>query len=503
MLKNFLIGFLSRNQAMSRPTKRIKTKKYKEKPVDDWSPQGVLIKEIAEFLSIKGLNQEETCNDMQAFFDRDRSVPNPDYKEVELEVEKLSSNGDGICLYEDSVTGKKRVILVPYTLVGDKIKARINRTERRYFEAELVSVESPSGDRNNDLINCKYFSRCSGCQYQMVSYDKQLEIKRDVIVNAYRHYAPNLSVPSILDTVASPEKFSYRTKLTPHFDRPPKGGFTQTPPIGFGIKGSKNIVDIEECIIGTPAVNKGLTEQREKVLSSLSSYKNGATILLRECRGDDGLTYTSNPKQIITELVDRESSSEKSDKDAAEPFKFEYPAGSFFQNNNSILPLVTSYVRDNIKLPDGTVPKYLVDTYCGSGLFAITCSPAVEQVIGVEISQDSVKYAIENAKLNELKNAEFIVGQAEKIFEKVNTPNRETSIIIDPPRKGCDQAFLEQLIAFKPIKIVYVSCNVHSQARDLEYLVQNCPEYLVESIRGFDFFPQTHHVESVAVLRLK
>ena len=128
------------------------------------------------------------------------------------------------------------------------------------------------------------------------------------------------------------------------------------------------------------------------------------------------------------------------------------------------------------------------------------------KVIGVEVSADSVKFARHNAKLNNIKNSHFIVGKAEEIFKDIDTPSEQTSVILDPPRKGCDDVFLNQLSEYKPAKIVYISCNVHSQARDVEWFLNNTKNgelYKVESIKGFDFFPQTHHVESVVVLSMK
>jgi tRNA (uracil-5-)-methyltransferase len=300
-------------------------------------------------------------------------------------------------------------------------------------------------------------------------------------------------VPEIEPTVGSPLQFEYRTKLTPHFDVP-RGGLKTPPTIGFGQRGRKAVVDIEECAIGTNVLNSGLTAERAKVLDTYQRYKKGATLLLRESLE----TLESEKRKCITST--KATIYEKVGK-----YRFEYPAGHFFQNNNSILPLVTDYVRENIILPaTGKPPKYLVDTYCGSGLFAVTCAGDAESVIGVEISKESVQYAERNATLNNLKNATFIVGQAERIFEQVKNNPSETSIIIDPPRRGCDKAFLDQLLDFKPSKVVYVSCNVHSQARDIEYILTSDQgkDYSVESIRGFDFFPQTHHVESVAVLSL-
>lgn len=483
------------SQPPAKKPKKFKKKKFKQPPIDPISAEGILVTDIKALLKREGIAEDDTINDMQEFFDRPKGVPHPEHREVTLDIIALSSVGEGIALYKMD-NGRVQVITVPFTVVGDTVEAKVYKTHKYYFQSDLLKVVTASEKRNDSLINCRYFNSCSGCQYQMLEYEEQLEIKRQVIVNAFKHYAPKLdssAIPEVLKTVGSPKTYGYRTKLTPHFDVP-KAGLQAPPPIGFGEKGKKSVVDIEDCAIGTPAVNEGMKEQRKYVHDNYTKYKKGATLLLREnMLSREEKVCTSNTKEIITEYVDKE-------------YQFKYPASSFFQNNNSILPAVTSYVRENIVLPStGKLPKYLVDTYCGSGLFAVTCSSASESVIGVEISKDSVEYARKNAELNGVKNASFIVGQAEKIFEKVDTPKDETSIIIDPPRKGCDQAFLDQLLEFRPAKVVYVSCNVHSQARDIDYLLTDDrgKDYQIESIRGFDFFPQTHHVESVAVLSLK
>jgi tRNA (uracil-5-)-methyltransferase len=491
-----------------RPAKRPRTdkpkksKKHRQQAIDPISAEGILLKDIKSLLKSRQIEEESSWNDMQAFYNRPRDTPVADHKVVEVTIEALSSVGDGIAIYRETEASPPRIVVVPYTLVGETVETKIYKTFKHYFESELVRVLVPSPLRNEDLVRCKYFGKCSGCQYQMVPYAEQLEIKRQVVVNAFKHYAPDLNarVPEILDTIGSPEQYAYRTKLTPHFDVP-RSGLQSPPAIGFGMRGRKSVLDIEECSIGTQILNEGLSSERQRIHNSFSTFKRGATLLLRESETKETATCAdsricvTDTKEIITEYVGE--------------FKFRYPASSFFQNNNSILPAVTSYVRDNVVLPSsGKPPRYLVDTYCGSGLFAITCSPAVEHVIGVEISKDSVTYAQKNAELNNLKNASFIVGQAEKIFEQVQDAPLETAIIIDPPRKGCDEKFLNQLLAFRPAKVVYVSCNVHSQARDIQYLLtsenseKDGTKYVIESIRGFDFFPQTHHVESVAVLSL-
>ena len=196
---------------------------------------------------------------------------------------------------------------------------------------------------------------------------------------------------------------------------------------------------------------------------------------------------------------------------------FDYQAGSFFQNNNSVLVPLTSYVRDAIFPPTAASastlpPTHLVDAYCGAGLFALTLAPHFTQVAGIELSADSIRFATHNAELNGLAHkVSFRAGDAAQIFSAVaDFPPARTALVVDPPRKGCDEAFIRQLLGFRAQTVVYVSCNVHTQARDIGQIVswsademaEGTGKYELESLRGFDLFPQTAHVESVAVLRL-
>lgn len=195
---------------------------------------------------------------------------------------------------------------------------------------------------------------------------------------------------------------------------------------------------------------------------------------------------------------------------------FEYPANTFFQTNNSVLIPLTSYVRDAIFAADAASgrprPTHLVDAYCGSGLFAISLSDDFEKVVGIELSEDSIRSATHNATLNGCQDkCLFLSGHAANIFSVVKNPKDfprdRTALIIDPPRKGTDEDFIRQMMEFGCEVVVYVSCNVHTQARDIGMMLEketgSGRKYVVESLRGFDLFPQTGHVESVAVLRLK
>lgn len=521
-----------------KPQKKYK-RKYKAKDADPTSPAGVTEFEINELLAENGLTKENVANDMREILN-DSSVEKLYHRKVDaVKILRLTSNGNGMALITHPANPEgKQVAIVPFGLPDDVVTIRVFKSHPHYVEADLLSVDESSSVRRDDLIRCQYFGKCSGCQYQNVEYSTQLAIKRNTIINAYKFFAGKLYgkvLPEVLETQGSPLTYNYRTKLTPHFNVPNKiPADYKRPHMGFGAKGRPewrhtaggegSILDIEECPIGTPVVLKGMHNERKRFEQDFTKYKRGATVLLREntvlasgedatvdkgSRDEDGNISTvtaeengqhlvkscvTEPRVVVTEYVNG--------------YTFQFSAGEFFQNNNTILPLVTEYVKQNLAIAGSSTDdeSYLVDAYCGSGLFSITCSLGVSKVIGVEVSADSVKFAQRNAANNKIENAKFIVGKAEEIFAEIDTPNDRTSVILDPPRKGCDDVFLNQLSAYYPAKIVYISCNVHSQARDVEWFLtetERGSEYKVESIKGFDFFPQTHHVESVAVLTRK
>jgi tRNA (uracil-5-)-methyltransferase len=278
-------------------------------------------------------------------------------------------------------------------------------------------------------------------------------------------------------------------------------------------------VDIEECPIGTDVVNVGMKGERQRMHKEFAEYKRGATLLLRESTQryakDDKMPLDENlPAYCVKsetpdgaiEVKTCETDHKATTTEFIDSYTFTNPAGSFFQNNNSILPTFTSYIREHILPPSGGSPiKYLIDAYSGSGLFTITLSSVFQHSTGIDIAADSIASARQNAALNGLADdrCRFIAADAGELFKSVTYPADETVVVLDPPRKGCDGDFLAQLRRFGPRRVVYVSCNVHTQARDVGVLVRGEGEgkrYEIESLRGFDFFPQTGHVEGVAIL---
>jgi tRNA (uracil-5-)-methyltransferase len=465
------------------------------------------------------------------------------FSEIELDIAELSSTGEGLALSP----GGNMVYIVPFTAPGDRVLARVVEppSPKRYANTDFIKVIKASPKRNDAGIGCKYFSKCSGCQLQMLSYEDQLAHKKTILEKAYKNFSglnPAL-VPPISDTYGSPLEYNYRTKLTPHFDGPPRlrhnKRFKEVPPIGFTVKGRQNqILDIEDCPIGSPIVREGLARERAAVAAKMHKYTKGATLLVREntqrtpkttsapyaIKGDtehlssasESAPITIHPtsgrpvihKEFPTYIEEKTYVSDFNDfsTEYIDDWKFTTRAGSFFQNNASILSKFTAYVRGHALPPAPTLGepsvKYLLDAYCGSGLFAVTLSTLFKSTLGVDIDSAAVSAARANAADNNLSNIGFIEADAADLFAGVPFPPAETVVVIDPPRKGCSRDFLAQLLSFGPKRVVYVSCNVHSQARDVGVLVQGnaTVRYEIESLRGFDFFPQTGHVEGVGFL---
>ena len=543
-----------------------KRQKIGSKLLSEGSNEDVLIKDVRQLLASNTIvRAPDEGNDEEGSLQSSKSSHSPPerFAEVEVKIIELSSTGDGIGLSSSS----DHVYVVPFSVPGDVVLAKVVSyfAQDHYTLTDFVRIIEPSLRRDDALIQCPYFAKCSGCQIQMLPYEQQLAHKKTIIQKAYRNFsalAPEL-IPAIQDTVGSPLQYGYRTKLTPHFDGPPgnlsrkarrdsslRKGFEEVPPIGFNLKNTRKTIDIEDCPIGTDAVRLGMKEERKKVVEELAKYSKGATILLREstirkpkpesnheavgisilkeeqaeaqqerteapsnnpgsreANAKDTNDYSShgNSPPYIEEktcITDQRATSTE----YIDDFVFKNPAGAFFQNNNSILPKFTAYIRDHIlpqKSESETKPiKHLIDAYCGSGLFTITLSSLFSSSIGIDIAGGSIAFAKENATANNVSNASFMTADASALFREVVFPADETVVVIDPPRKGCDDAFLHQLLQFGPRRVVYVSCNVHTQARDVGTLVEGRGEcrYEVESLRGFDFFPQTGHVEGVAIL---
>jgi 23S rRNA (uracil1939-C5)-methyltransferase/tRNA (uracil-5-)-methyltransferase len=420
------------------------------------------------------------------------------HQEIELEITTLTNLGSGlgrVKLADKTEEGRVPrsstseggwVVMVPFTLPGERVRVRVFRNQKNFSEADLVEVLTPSPHRV--APRCPIFGRCGGCQYQHLAYAEQLAWKQRQVAELLTHMA-GVEFP-VAPVIASPREFGYRSKITPHFAGPRRevrrgaGDERQVTaefPIGFLRQGTRfDIVDVPHCDIATDAINARLPAVRSnlRVRAAAGEFARGATLLLRDASGE----VTTDYEAIVTETVG--------------DLKLRFLARDFFQNNPFILPAFTGYVRAQAAASGA---RFLVDAYCGSGLFALTAAPAFERVAGVEISESSVKFARQNAAANGIANATFQAGDAAAIFAGLDFPPAETAVIIDPPRKGCDESFLHQLFAFGPRAVVYVSCDPATQMRDLVHFLST--GYTLTAVQPFDLFPQTRHLECVITLQ--
>ena len=425
------------------------------------------------------------------------------HQEIELEITTLTNLGSGlgrVQLPENLAVGASSVdlppakaggwvVMVPFTLPGERVRVRVFRNQKNFSEADLVAVLTPSPHRV--AATCPLFARCGGCQYQHLAYSEQLLWKQRQVTELLRHMA-GIEF-AVAPVVPSPRELGYRSKITPHFN-PPRDPAVP-PPIGFLRQGTRfDIIDVPSCPIATDAINAKLPEVRARVhaRAAAGEYERASTLLLREASGQ----VTTDYDAIITESIAT---------GGAAPLQLRFLARDFFQNNPFILPSFTGYVRAQAAASGA---RYLVDAYCGSGLFALTAAPSFTRVAGIELSESSIRFARENATANHLPNVTFQAGDAAQIFAglpALATPAdpgafaaADTAVIIDPPRKGCDEAFLSQLFAYAPRAVVYVSCDPATQMRDLKAFL--AAGYTLTAAQPFDLFPQTRHLECVLTL---
>lgn len=413
------------------------------------------------------------------------------------------------------------VVMVPHVVVGELVKVRVFRNQRSYSEADLVEIVEPSPHRVEP--KCAVAGICGGCQYQHMSIEAQREWKtrhvEEVLLQQKIDGYTTADDLKVLPTLGTKEIYHYRSKLTPHYNAPREVGVDtyEMEAIGFQQSSNRNLVDVSECPIATEPINdkykavraqllekakQGLLNQKKKKRGSRSGAL-GATLLFRQADDDpitgEPIVVTDHNEYMITSVKD---------------LKFRYLAGNFFQNNNFVLPYMVDAVLDAATKPisNGNAPSFLIDCYCGSGLFALSAASKFQVCVGIEVNDRAVAEATANAQLNGISNCRFIAASAEAIFKSpqniqvpgweekaVNDfPRDKTVVVLDPPRKGCSEEFLEQLYEYSPQRIVYMSCGPATQARDAKGIVE-IGGYQIVSTQPFDLFPQTKHIECLMV----
>ena len=375
-------------------------------------------------------------------------MPSPSVGDkITVRIGDIAFGGEGVGRLEDLV------IFVAFTAVGDVVEAELMEVKKQFGRAKLLRILEPSAVRVQP--RCRYFGDCGGCQYQHMDYAEQLRVKRKQIGDLFQRvggFDPEIVAP----VEPCPQPYGYRNRI---MIRSQWDKFKQGLNIGFIRNDNRLVVDIEECVIAEPVLNQQIQHVRAN-----PPPKGGIKVVLR-----------------------------------VPPEGWDVPPDSFFQNNFHLLPRLVEVVKNQVRA-SGT--RHLIDVYCGVGFFSIELAGMVESYAGIELDKLAIQAARKNALRRGISNGEFVAGTAEEGLPEIITrfePSK-TTVLLDPPRKGCDPGLIELLRKTRPAQVIYVSCNPATMARDLNVL---CAErvFNLAQLAPLDMFPQTSHVESVADLR--
>jgi len=384
---------------------------------------------------------------------------------LKVRIERIVPRGFGIA-FSDGLT-----IFVALTVAGDLVDIRLTEIKGKTAFAEVETVIEPSPDRIDPP--CQYFGACGGCDFQQMNYAAQLAAKVAMVRDCLHRIAKTEWTDQI-PIIPSPLELGYRLRAQWHVE-------TTSKKIGYYRRDSRDLVDIEKCIVLAPELNGELDAlRRELPWETFYSDKLQVDAAL----GSDGRVSIHSG-----ELA--EPASEIEIQAAGESFKLS--AKSFFQGNRAMIEkLVETAIGD-------AAGRRSLDLYCGVGLFTLPLARRFEHVIGVEESYDSIEFAKRNATNANIGNAEFRTESVRRFLSNVVESDLDF-VLLDPPRAGTEKDTVMNLIRLKPRRVSYVACEPSVLARDLKRFVEN--GYSIDSIAALDLFPQTHHVETVVHLKM-
>ena len=445
-------------------------------------------------------------------------------KEYNIHIESLGTSGEGVGRI-DGFT-----VFVEGGLPGEDLFIRITEVKKNYAAADLLKIINASHDRVKPP--CEIYRECGGCQLQHLSYEGQLMAKQQQVKDAMERIGHLKNLP-VLPTIGAKEPWNYRNKVA--F---PVGRDRGRTIIGCFAQGTHKIIDSSDCMIQDKINNEAISAVREVIdkLNIPVYDEDRHTGVIRHVvarTGEKGqlmvvlVTATkqlSREKEIIKMLrrrlpqmvslqqniqtyrnnviLGRETKllwGRPTIKAKLGKFSFNVSARSFFQVNTKQAEVLYDKALEFAQL---TGKETVIDAYCGTGTISLYLAQKARKVYGVEIVSPAIKDAEKNARENKVKNAEFIVGDCTKVMPRLyNQGIRPDVIVVDPPRAGCTEVVLKTFANMKPNRIVYVSCNPATLARDLEILDKL--GYKAEKVQPVDMFVASSHVESVALMTKK
>lgn len=437
---------------------------------------------------------------------------------VNLTINNYGCNAEGVAKCGGEA------IFVPYSLTAENLDCTIIKANSKYAIAKIDAINSPSPLRIP--APCPYYSKCGGCQLQHTTYQNALNIKTQIVQNAITNVAKiNYTIPQ---TIGCEAQYHYRNKIALPIN--PK-----TKKLGMYRPNSHNIVDIDDCLLNQdliskllPIINKYLSLTKNSIYNDLTKHGLLKSIVARQYNGKILITVvingTSLPDSNLLISLCRDAFDDfgldvnintlKNNVILTNNFKHIYGLKnieiiengikyyinnqSFLQVNNQIKLQMYKQIFNNIK--NDTV----IDAYSGAGLLSAMMAKHANQVFGIEIVGEATNLANKIKEANNISNLTNINGDCTTELPKLlntltNIQKENLTIVLDPPRKGCDKNVINAIANIYPAKIIYMSCDPSTLARDLNLLLSQ-KNYKIKQIQPYDMFPQTKHIETLAVL---
>ena len=434
---------------------------------------------------------------------------------IELSISGMNHEGEGVGKYHGLT------VFVPFALPEDQLTVQIEEVKKSYARGKVLEYLSFSDYRNES--ECSSYEECGGCQLQHYDYGRQLIFKREIVQNALERIAKQKGV-NVLPVIGMKTPIMYRNKA-----EYPVRVIDRTLKAGFFASKSRVFVTLDgTCLIQHPLVEKTretfmsicnqwdlkdrfLEASFHRLVIRVGVFSGEAMIVICSEKPVPGIETVCGRlisempqiKSVYQNTGKKESSNclgqglnlimgKSSIREKIGSLEFDISPGSFFQVNS-----VQGEVLFSKTVEYAGCRGLAVDAYCGTGGISLNLAQEAEKVYGFEVYPDAVKDARHNAAVNEVENVEFIQGDAAVTLKDLHGIKPET-IVIDPPRRGCDERVLQSIVGLQPEKIVYVSCNPATLARDLKVLADR--DYAVAEVQPIDMFPQTYHTESVCLL---
>ena len=439
---------------------------------------------------------------------------------LELDVETLASSGDGLCRYEGYT------LFTPGALPGDRIEGKVSKITPRFGVVDVFKKNRLSKNRVDP--RCPVFSKCGGCKFQNLNYEKQLQFKVQVVKDSLKRIA-HIDAPDNIQVIPADSGYQYRNKGS--FAIQGKG---RELLIGFYAEGSHNIADSSSCDILLPVINetkewiRQLLEKHEISIYNERHHRGLLRGLIIRHSSSTGETLVGLithkgkfPRGFLAELTQEQSIKKRGivgllqninlqntnvllgpenrvlwGKDhfaeSLGGLTFHLSLGSFFQIHSKQAEKLYNLIN---QWTENSENQTLIDAYSGSGGIALWLAKQGKNIVAIEKFAPAMEDAKKSAENSGLSNCKFITGTVEEHAPKLAADLSIHTFIIDPPRKGCSETVIQTLLEFTPLQIIYVSCNPSTLARDLERL----EGYQIQKIQVIDMFPQTQHIETVVL----